>query len=92
MIAGKERDAESGLDYFGARYLSSAQGRWTSPDGPLVDQMESDPQSWNLDGYVRNNPLRLADPHGRERVGGRDANGNTCIATTYLRPRDRRED
>lgn len=29
---GKERDAETGLDYFGARYMSSAQGRFTSPD------------------------------------------------------------
>jgi hypothetical protein len=26
---GKERDAETGLDYFGARYMSSAQGRFT---------------------------------------------------------------
>ena len=29
---GKERDAETGLDHFGARYFSGAQGRWTSPD------------------------------------------------------------
>ena len=39
-FTGKERDAESGLDYFGARYFSSAQGRWTSPDefkGGIVD-------------------------------------------------------
>ena len=28
----KERDNESGLDYFGARYYSSAQGRFTSAD------------------------------------------------------------
>jgi RHS repeat-associated protein len=28
----KERDSESGLDYFGARYYSAAQGRFTSPD------------------------------------------------------------
>jgi RHS repeat-associated protein len=31
-FTSKERDAESGLDYFGARYNSSAQGRFTSPD------------------------------------------------------------
>jgi RHS repeat-associated protein len=36
-FTGKERDAETGLDYFGARYLSSAQGRFTSPDEPLLD-------------------------------------------------------
>jgi hypothetical protein len=33
-FTGKERDAESGLDYFGARYMSSAQGRFTTPDWP----------------------------------------------------------
>lgn len=31
-FTGKERDNETGLDYFGARYYSSAQGRFTSPD------------------------------------------------------------
>ena len=32
LTAGKERDAESGLDYFGARYYGSALLRFTSPD------------------------------------------------------------
>jgi RHS repeat-associated protein len=63
-FTGKERDAETGLDYFGARYLSSAQGRWTSPDEPFADQHPEDPQSWNLYGYVKNNPLRFIDPFG----------------------------
>jgi len=58
---GKERDAETGLDYFGARYMSSAQG----PDQPFADQHVEDPQSWNMYGYVRNNPLRHTDPDGR---------------------------
>jgi RHS repeat-associated protein len=31
-FTGKERDSESGLDYFGARYYGSALGRFTSPD------------------------------------------------------------
>ncbi|MFN9895880.1 MAG: RHS repeat-associated core domain-containing protein [Acidobacteriota bacterium] len=65
---GKERDAETGLDYFGARYMSSAQGRFTSPDEPFVDQDESNPQSWNLYSYVRNNPLSFTDPTGRRCV------------------------
>jgi len=63
-FTGKERDAETGLDYFGARYFSSAQGRFTSPDKPLADQSAGDPQSWNLYSYVRNNPLRFTDPTG----------------------------
>ena len=39
-FTGKERDAETCLDYFGAGYFSSAQGRFTSPDefkGGIVD-------------------------------------------------------
>jgi RHS repeat-associated protein len=32
-FTGKERDAETGLDYFGARYLSAGMGSFTSPDG-----------------------------------------------------------
>jgi RHS repeat-associated protein len=32
QFTGKERDAETGLDYFGARYYSGAQGRFMSPD------------------------------------------------------------
>jgi RHS repeat-associated protein len=65
---GQEYIAETGLDYFGARYFSGAQGRFTSPDTPLVDQYPSDPQSWNLYGYVRNNPLRSIDPTGNDCV------------------------
>ena len=63
-FTSKERDAETGLDYFGARYYSGAQGRFTSPDVPLLDQRPDDPQSWNIYSYVRNNPLVLIDPTG----------------------------
>jgi RHS repeat-associated protein len=63
--SGKERDAETGLDFFQARYMSSAQGRFTSPD-PLgaAAGKEGDPQSWNLYAYARNNPLLYVDPDG----------------------------
>ena len=69
-FTSKERDSESGLDYFGARYMASAQGRFTSPD-PLVwavwqQQDEghqrlfadfiSNPQNFNRYTYVLNNP------------------------------------
>ena len=68
---GKERDAESGLDYFGARYYSSNMGRWMSPDWAAKPEAVpysdlSDPQSLNLYGYVRNNPLSRADADGHE--------------------------
>jgi RHS repeat-associated protein len=69
-FTGKERDGVSGvagatgLDYFGARYLSSQQGRFVSADVPLVGQSPSEPQSWNLYQYTANNPLNRTDPHG----------------------------
>jgi RHS repeat-associated protein len=71
-FTGKERDAETGLDYFGARYLSSAQGRFTSPDLPLYAQHPAEPQSWNLYSYTANNPLARIDPDGRNwfSIGG----------------------
>lgn len=66
QFTGKERDYETGLDYFGARYYSSMQGRFTSPDKPLADQDPIYPQSWNLYNYVRNNPLKYVDEFGEE--------------------------
>jgi RHS repeat-associated protein len=63
-FTGKERDAESGNDYFGARYYASSMGRWMSPDKPFADQHTSNPQSWNLYEYGRNNPLKNVDLNG----------------------------
>ena len=64
-FTGKERDAETERDYFGARYFSGAQGRFTSVD-PIFFQkkMLTDPQRFSLYAYVRNNPLRFVDPKG----------------------------
>ncbi|MHB1022636.1 MAG: RHS repeat-associated core domain-containing protein [Acidobacteriaceae bacterium] len=66
---GKERDAESGLDYFGARYYASNMGRWMSPDWsakvePVPYSKLDDPQTLNLYGYLTNNPLSRTDPDG----------------------------
>lgn len=67
QFTGKERDIETGLDYFDARYYSSTQGRFTSPD-PLyfTARRIGDPQQLNLYSYVRNSPLRMIDPDGRD--------------------------
>jgi RHS repeat-associated protein len=62
----KERDSESGLDYFLARYYSSAHGRFTGADDFLNDTRTKDPSSWNLYVYVRNNPLAYVDAGGEE--------------------------
>ncbi|MDR3742588.1 MAG: RHS repeat-associated core domain-containing protein [Terracidiphilus sp.] len=66
QFTGKERDSESGNDYFGARYFGSSMGRFMSPDELFIDQDPSNPQSWNLYSYVRNNPLVNVDDDGRD--------------------------
>jgi len=72
-FTGQVRDAETGLDYFGARYFSSAQGRFTSPDPMLASGRLAEPQSWNRYAYAGNNPLRYVDPTGLDYY---DANGD----------------
>jgi RHS repeat-associated protein len=61
-FTGKERDSESGLDNFTARYFGSSLGRFMTPD-PMGGDAK-DPQSLNRYAYVRNNPLTLTDPTG----------------------------
>ncbi|MFN7543583.1 MAG: RHS repeat-associated core domain-containing protein [Acidobacteriota bacterium] len=63
-FTGKERDGETGLDYFGARYFSAAQGRFTSPDLGNAGAESEVPQSWNMYGYALNNPGKYVDPNG----------------------------
>jgi RHS repeat-associated protein len=64
FLGSKERDTETGLDYFGARYFASAQGRFTSADPLLSSATIYDPQSWNRYSYTLNNPLKYTDPFG----------------------------
>lgn len=68
-FTGKERDSESGLDMFGARYYGSSFGRFITPDWaakPTSVPYASfgNPQSLNLYSYVNNNPTTTRDPDG----------------------------
>jgi RHS repeat-associated protein len=68
-FTGKERDQESGNDYFGARYYASSMGRFMSPDWsakiePVPYAKLGDPQSLNLYAYVMNNPMTRFDADG----------------------------
>jgi len=65
FLTQKERDIETGLDYFGARYFASTQGRFTGADNAGFSR-GTDPQTWNLYSYTANNPLRRMDPNGRD--------------------------
>jgi RHS repeat-associated protein len=63
-FSAKERDIETGLDYFNARYYASMQSRFTSPDPTLLSVNTFNPQTWNRYAYVLNNPLAYIDPLG----------------------------
>lgn len=70
-FTGKERDSESGNDYFDARYYSSSMGRFMSPDWsakeePVPYAKLDNPQSLNLYSYVLNNPVTAFDNDGHE--------------------------
>jgi RHS repeat-associated protein len=65
LFTGKDRDSQSDLDYFGARYYNSTMGRFMSPDpSGLVYADPTNPQTLNLYGYVAGNPLSHIDPSG----------------------------
>ena len=92
-FTGKERDAETGLDYFGARYMSAAQGRFTSPDPIWVkaDRLV-DPQRLNLYACGRNNPLRFTDPTGMDIEIGKCAIGTAQDCFNRFQQGLRKED
>jgi RHS repeat-associated protein len=96
-FTGKERDSESGLDMFGARYYGSSLGRFMTPDYQVDDEPPdavpngslSNPQTLNLYGYVQNNPVSKIDPDGHASWGpcANDPNGN-CFNGDYNGERD----
>ncbi len=65
-FSGKERDTESQLDYFGARYYDRNIYRFISVDPKLIYQAaQVESQKWNLYLYCSNNPINNIDPTGR---------------------------
>ncbi len=84
-FTGKERDAESGLDNFGARYMASTMGRFMSPDWSAAPKSVpyadfGNPQSLNLYSYVKNNPVTSTDPDGHCTVDGEQHGWLWCAA------------
>jgi RHS repeat-associated protein len=82
-FTGKERDSESTLDYFSARYHDFSIGRFMTPDPIMImKQKFTDPQQWNMYAYTRNNPLRFTDPTGKYTCHG-SKDQCTRVKTAY---------
>ena len=86
-FTGKERDSESGLDYFGARYYSNGLGRFITPDwaakAVAVPYAHfDDPQTLNLYGYVRSTPTTIPDEDGHNWQEVRDDLKKAFAGTT----------
>ena len=68
----KELDEETGLYYYGARYLNPRTSRWISSDPAGFDLINSKRQGFNIIesnnwySYVGNNPIKFIDPTGME--------------------------
>lgn len=60
-FTGKERDPESGLQYFGKRFYQPALSRWLS-----TDPKQERGGALNLYAYAKQNPLKYQDPDGSE--------------------------
>jgi RHS repeat-associated protein len=78
-LQDKERDSETNNDYFGARFYSSAYGRFLSPDwssvpAPIPNADFANPQTLNLYAFVNDNPVSFFDLDGHECVMDREGN------------------
>jgi len=87
-FTGKERDEETGLDDFGARYYDSSLGRFMTPDWdakPVTVPYASfgDPQTLNLYSYVENGPLNRVDADGHASAQATPMN-NICMSSECL--------
>ena len=88
-FTGKERDEETGLYYYGARYLDAKYSRWLSADPALGEYMGGTSSgeggifntiNFNLYHYAGNNPIKYIDPDGRKELMAEDAQGRPIAA------------
>ena len=86
-FSAKEKDAETGLSYFGSRYYSSDLSIWLS-----VDPMSDKYPSLSPYAYCANNPVKLVDPNGEDyEVLIDNSNKTITIKATYYVTKDTKE-
>jgi RHS repeat-associated protein len=84
-FAGMERDSETGNDHAKFRQSEPNLGRWLSADPAGTKAVTlTDPQTWNLYAYVRNNPTTLNDPSGL--LCPNECPGPLAIPISYKHP------
>lgn len=94
-FSAKERDSETGLYYYGARYLNPKYSRWISADPALGEYVADSSKStsggiynsknFNLYHYANNNPLKYTDPNGKDAylviwASSKDETGHAAFA------------
>jgi RHS repeat-associated protein len=77
-FTGKERDAETALSHFGARYYVPALGRWGALD-PMADQFAG----WSGYNYALNNPAGMVDPDGMSPCSNGAESTSDCIGRLW---------
>ena len=77
-FTGKERDQETGYDYFGARYYDSRIGRWLQTE-PLYEKY----LQYSTYQYALLNPMKLVDADGNDVIVTIEGNVITFTVNIY---------
>ncbi len=90
IFAGKERDGETGLDYFGTRYYDTTTARLISVDPYFGSQnqsqvVSSNPIDYQLYCYAHNSPLSKVDPDGQKTTTVLDKSAKTITVHSDIK-------
>ncbi len=86
-FTGKERDNETGYDYFGARYYDARLGRWGQTE-PIYDKY----LSFSPYVYATNNPLLLKDINGEDVIVTIEGNSIKFTVNIFYRSYEKFKD
>ena len=97
-FTAKEQDEETGLYYYGARYLDAKYSRWLSADPAVNNYINGNSTSgglyntvnFNLYHYAGNNPIKYIDPDGKDSgfVMDEDSVGHLGHAGMYVQTKE----